>query len=354
MDFGVNVATSADSWKVAARAEALGFSHAWFFDTQMINADMFVAMAAAAMRTERIKLCAGVLIPSNRIAPVAANALASLAKLAPGRVECGIGTGFTARRAMGLAPVKLADLEAYVEAVRGLLAGRTVSADIEGGPRKIRFLNPELGLIETARDIPVHMSALGPKGRAMTARLGLGWIVPARADAQTLAWIEDMRRRWSRAGRAEGDLYATVQCGGCILAEGEPADGARAMAQAGPAAAMVMHDMVEAGSLGRLGFAVPGALRQALEAFREIHARYAPEDARYLATHAGHLMVVRPEERPLIDAGMIRALSFTGTAAELRERVRGFRDAGFRQFSAHIRHGHPEMVEEWADLLATV
>ncbi len=354
MDFGINVATAADSWKVVARAEALGFSHAWFFDTQMINADVFVAMAAAAMRTERIKICAGVLIPSNRIAPVAANALASLSKLAPGRIECGVGSGFTARRSMGMSAIPLADVEAYIETVRGLLAGRTVSAEIEGEPRKIRFLNPELGLIETGRDIPIHMSALGPRGRAMTARLGLDWIVPARSNEQTVAQIEDMHRHWRAAGRAVEDLYTTVQCGGCILADGEPADGARAMAQAGPAAAMVMHDMVEAEALGRLGFAVPEILRPALEAFREVHARYEPADARYLRTHAGHLMVVRPEERPLIGAGMIRALSFTGTADELRERVRGFRAAGFRQFSTHIRHGHPEMVEEWADLLATV
>ena len=38
----------------------------------MLSADPFVAMAAAAMKTTRIKLGTGVLIPSNRIAPVAA------------------------------------------------------------------------------------------------------------------------------------------------------------------------------------------------------------------------------------------------------------------------------------------
>jgi 5,10-methylenetetrahydromethanopterin reductase len=41
-----------------------------------------------------------VLVPSNRIAPVAANALATLNQLAPGRIDIGVGTGFTARRAM--------------------------------------------------------------------------------------------------------------------------------------------------------------------------------------------------------------------------------------------------------------
>src|SRR5499427_1599765 len=105
MDFGINLATSADSWKIVKRAEELGYARAWFFDTQMLNADMFVAMGAAAVQTSRIRLATGVLIPGNRIAPVAASALASLNLLAPGRIDFGISTGFTARRTMGLGPV---------------------------------------------------------------------------------------------------------------------------------------------------------------------------------------------------------------------------------------------------------
>jgi 5,10-methylenetetrahydromethanopterin reductase len=47
MDFGVGIATSGDSWKLAQRAEELGFTHAWFYDTQMLTGDCFVAMGAA-------------------------------------------------------------------------------------------------------------------------------------------------------------------------------------------------------------------------------------------------------------------------------------------------------------------
>ena len=66
MDFGIAMATAADSWKIVERAEALGFSHAWFYDTQMLSADCFVAMGAAAVKTSRIRLGTGVLVPSNR------------------------------------------------------------------------------------------------------------------------------------------------------------------------------------------------------------------------------------------------------------------------------------------------
>jgi alkanesulfonate monooxygenase SsuD/methylene tetrahydromethanopterin reductase-like flavin-dependent oxidoreductase (luciferase family) len=46
--FGIAMATSADAWKLVQRAEALGFSHTWFYDTRMLSADCFVAMGAAA------------------------------------------------------------------------------------------------------------------------------------------------------------------------------------------------------------------------------------------------------------------------------------------------------------------
>ncbi len=75
MDYGINIATSSDSWRVVQRAEELGYSYAWFYDTQLLSADVFVAMAAAAMKTSKIRLGTGVLIPSNRIPAVTANAL---------------------------------------------------------------------------------------------------------------------------------------------------------------------------------------------------------------------------------------------------------------------------------------
>src|SRR5262249_55874560 len=131
------------SWKVVKRAEELSFTHAWFYDTQLLNADVFVAMAAAALQTSRIRLCTGVLIPSNRIAPVAASALASLNALAPGRVHFGVGTGFTARRTMGLRAITLARVAEYVRVVQSLLKGETVEWSAEGRSHKIRFLNPE-------------------------------------------------------------------------------------------------------------------------------------------------------------------------------------------------------------------
>src|SRR5271165_3314479 len=216
MDFGIAFASSTESWRVVERAEALGFTHAWFYDTQLLNPDVFVCMALAARSTRRIRLGTGVLIPSNRISPVAANGLATLNKLAPGRIDFGVGTGFTGRRTMGQKAIKLADLERYVAEVQGLLRGETVEALLEGEKKKVRFLVPELGLIDLGTDIPLHLSAFGPKGRALGARLGAGWVFFSGSTGPAIAALKDMQASWAAAGREEA-LYANVYTLGCVL-----------------------------------------------------------------------------------------------------------------------------------------
>ena len=354
MEFGIQLATSAHHWKVVKRAEEMGFTHAWFYDTQLLNADPFVAMAAAAMQTSRIKLCTGVLIPSNRIAPVAASALASLNALAPGRIVCAMSTGFTARRTMGLPAITLKRLEDYIRVVRGLLGGETIEWTEEGAPHKIRFLNPELGLINLDDPIPIHLSAFGPKGRALAAKLGTGWMCGGNPKGAAAA-LGQMQQSWKEAGRDANDLYSTTFGNGCVLAEGEAADSPRARAQAGPSATMIFHDHAEADELGTLGHRLPPQFQAQFEAYRAIYQAYQPADARYLSNHRGHLMFLRPEEQAIISPDLIRTLTFTGTAPQLVEGVSAIKAAGFSQFAITLRVGHEmAMLEDWSKVLDKV
>ncbi len=48
MDYGIADIIAADSWKLVRRAEQLGFSPAWFYDSLLFVADISVAMAAAS------------------------------------------------------------------------------------------------------------------------------------------------------------------------------------------------------------------------------------------------------------------------------------------------------------------
>ncbi|MGE0745792.1 MAG: LLM class flavin-dependent oxidoreductase [Rhodospirillales bacterium] len=355
MDYGINLATEAESWKVVERAERLGFAAAWFYDTQLLNAELFVAMGAAAMKTSRIRLGTGVLIPSNRIPPVAASALASLNKLAPGRIDFGVSTGFTGRRTMGVGPIRLADMADYIRVVQGILAGETVEWQFEGAPRKVRFLNPELGAINIDDPIPLHVSALGPKGRRLTAKLGGGWINTVRDVEKAVADLEDMKTAWREAGRDPKDLRATAIVGGAVLRDGDTYETPRIRAQAGPQAAIAFHNLVEEAEFGAIGgMTVAPPLKPAFEKYKAIYESYQPADARYLTNHKGHLMVLRPEEEAVITPDLIRMLSFSGTVDELRAKIRRLRDAGYTQFCPHVRYGQPEMLDDWAEVVKGV
>jgi 5,10-methylenetetrahydromethanopterin reductase len=349
MDFGIAIATAADSWKLARRAEELGFTHAWFYDTQMLSADCFVAMGAAAVNTTRIRLGTGVLVPSNRIAPVTANALASLNRLAPGRIDFGVGTGFTARRAMGFGAMTLRAMEIYIAQVMGLLREEIVDFQMEDERRRIRFLNPDLGLINTRDPVALHLSAYGPKSRALTARLGAGWIDFVGDVQSGIRDLQAMQESWAKAGHAAGDLQATAFALGCVLAEGEPADSPRAMAQAGPRAAVMLHRAADEALSGLPMQRSPGSKFDALlDAYVAAARKFEPKDAPYLMNHRGHLMFVKPEERAFVTSDLIRATSFTATEAELKERIAALRSAGYAQFTVQIVPGQEAAIEDWA------
>jgi alkanesulfonate monooxygenase SsuD/methylene tetrahydromethanopterin reductase-like flavin-dependent oxidoreductase (luciferase family) len=351
MRFAIAIPTDADSWRLVRRAEELGFSRAWFYDTQMLSADPFVAMAAAAMKTKKIRLGTGVLVPSNRIAPVAANAFASLNKLAPGRIDFGIGTGFTARRAMGLGAVKLAALEEYVRIVTALLRGETVEAEIEGETRLIRLLNPELGLINTKDPIGLYVAAAGPRARKLSARLGAGWINATADVAGAVSALEGMRSAWSDAGQQPEAFEAVALTGGVVLEEGEPADSPRALAQAGPRAAMLLHRAADAALMDLPPIATfPPAVAGAVDGYVALARQFRPQGASYLENHRGHLMFVKPEERPFVTAELIRATGFAATARELKERFGQLAESGYTEVAIQIVPGQEHAIEDWGHI----
>jgi 5,10-methylenetetrahydromethanopterin reductase len=348
MRFAIAIPTDADSWRVVRRAEELGFARAWFYDTQMLSADPFVAMAAAAMKTTRIRLATGVLIPSNRLAPVAANAFASLNKLAPGRIDFGIGTGFTGRRAMGLGAVRLMDMEEYIRVAQALLRGETVEVEIEGKRRLIRLLNPELGLINTRDPIPLYIAATGPRARALTAKLGAGWIATAGDVAGAAAGMGEMEALWSAAGHQREALEAVALTGGAILEPGEGLDSDRVIAQAGPRAAMLLHRAADQALAGMPAMAaMPPALADTIAGYVETARQFRPQGAHYLENHRGHLMFVKPEERRFVTADLIRATTITGSESEIKDRLAGFADAGYAEIAIQIIPGQEHAIEDW-------
>src|SRR5262245_53329997 len=126
MELGVCMAAKVDDLDYAVLAESLGYTHLWVADSQMLWSDVYATLALVAARTHRIRIGTGVAVAATRPAPVTAAALATINRLAPGRVFCGIGTGNTAMRVMGHKPMTIAAFEEHLGALRPLLAGEEV------------------------------------------------------------------------------------------------------------------------------------------------------------------------------------------------------------------------------------
>ena len=160
--------TALDSPDNIALAERMGYDRAWVYDTPQQSPDVWMTLALAAERTERIGLGPGVLVPSLRHPMVNAAATATLAALAPGRVAISFGTGFSGRRAMGYRAIPWSFMKDYLRAYRGLLRGEVV--EWEGA--RMQMLHPDGHAPARPVDVPILVGALGPKGDEVARELG--------------------------------------------------------------------------------------------------------------------------------------------------------------------------------------
>src|SRR3954447_3490947 len=172
MDLSISCAfaTSAATPDHIVLAEQLGYERAWCYDSPALYPDVWMTLALAATRTERIGLGPAVLVPNLRHPMTNAAAIATLVGLAPDRVAVAIGSGFTGRFTLGQQPLRWADVQAYVEVVRALLRGE--AAEWEGAP--IKMLHPEGYAPPRPVDVPIYIGAEGPKGTAVAHAVGDG------------------------------------------------------------------------------------------------------------------------------------------------------------------------------------
>ncbi|MCW3041331.1 MAG: hypothetical protein JWM31_3236 [Solirubrobacterales bacterium] len=346
MKKSIVLAPTTDAWRTVQRAEQLGFDRVWFFDSPSLYTDIFVAMALCAHHTERIELATGVIVPSNRIDPVTANAIASLEALAPGRVILGLGTGFTGRHTMGLGAMKLRDLEHTIDVCRTLWRGEIASWQAEGAERKVKLLHDSGRFGRPDPEGRIFVSGMGPKSMRLTVGKSDGWMAFAPGIDYALQYLHGIDQTCDAMGRERASLPKSILSPGCILADDEPADSARALAQAGPLVAVFFHNLME----GSLDFELPPELQQAADAYRRVYEAYEPADARYLELHRRHLVALREEEVPFIAGELIRAMTFTGTREELSAQLARLEEAGCDDFGVQLMTGSEDELENWAAL----
>lgn len=352
MELGIALPPGVDSWKVVARAEKLGITRAWFFDSPNLYADVFVVMAMAAMNTSSIRLGTGVFVPSSRPAPTTAAALATLNAIAPGRLDIGVGTGNTARDCQGLRPMRVDSVERYLNEVRGLLSGEVVEVEVEGALRKMAQIDGPAGGFTNNRDeIRFLVSALGPKTRRLTAEMADGWLTVASTWPKPLEEMKRFRDDCAEAGRDFDTIERVILANGCVLREGERADSDRAIALAGPAVATSLHTLIT--------HRMPQRLSDETEALRDAYRRhyesFEPADAKHIQLHRGHCYTVRPDDRTFISADLVQATTYAAPVGELADRMRALDEAGYDHFAISVNPGYEdEAMEQWAEVFERI
>ncbi len=352
MDFGITFPSYIEAWRDCEVAEAAGFSHAWFYDTQLLCSDVYATMALAAEHTRTMTLGTLVAIPSNRIAPVTASAIATINAIAPGRVILGVGTGFTGRNTMGLPPLPVSRMVEYVRQVRGLLAGEDVLFREGKAERWIRLLTPDRkhGCVNLDDPIPIHIAANAPKALAAVGEVGDGWITVALPPDGVRAAREGIMRGGRTFDGPDGRPYTTLLTTGCILRPGERLDSERVVRRVGPVVVVGAHAIWEA-SRGGHGFGMQNDdVATAYGAYLEAYAarRGSPADRRYLEAHEGHMMYLKPGEEAFVQPELVPLLTLTGDADEVRTRVRALADAGVDNLAVQVIPGTGrELIEEF-------
>jgi 5,10-methylenetetrahydromethanopterin reductase len=315
--FGITVSQIKEV-DLVVQAERVGYDFCWVWDSPMIRSNVWALLALVADRTSRIAVGPGVAIPALSMAPVTANAIATINAIAPGRTFLGVGTGNTALRAMGQVPMRIAALEAHLKVIRGLLSGERVTYEANGLREEIAFQSLELGYLNLDDPIPIHVSAFGPRAQALAGEHGdalitgipRGGAIPdALANAQVGA---------DRAGRSmDGfETYALVNL--LLLRPGETLRSERVLDEVGSSIMVNVHSVYD--RYRETGAAPPpyvAAIWDEYVAFRE--ARDAGRS--FTEAHHSHYGHLDPAEARFVTPEIIRGFCIAGAPDEVVEQL---------------------------------
>lgn len=329
MKFGFCIMSDIDEVGFFNFIENLGYDSAWVADSQMMFSDVYAVLALAAQQTKRLRLGPGTAICGTRIAPVQVAAMATLNRMAPGRVFLGIGTGNTSMRTMGQKPMKIAAFGEYLRVLNGLLDGQTVDYTFDRRTRPIRMLRHETRFMNLEPRIPLYVSGFGPRAMALAGEYGDGLVfaIPPRGVPVQQA-LSHARQGAARNGRDMTRFRTATLTNIVLLQPGEAADSDRIKHAIGPnvmASVYYFYDMVQ-----ETGTDPPAFLSRIWKPYCALVEQTPPEH-RHFRTHEFHYTDLHPGEAELIDEQLIRDTCMVGTADELIERIRGLERDGLQE-----------------------
>lgn len=161
----------ADLVDIAVDAEAAGFADVWLPDHYFLR-DVYVAGSAIAARTTKIRIATAVAAVQLRHPALIASSASTVDELSGGRAIIGIGPGgFEFPVQLKLKPRSpLTQLRDAIGIIRGLLGGGSAHVGEY-------FSATGAALGWDARDIPIYISARGPRMLELAGELADGVIV---------------------------------------------------------------------------------------------------------------------------------------------------------------------------------
>lgn len=332
MEFGVSVG-HVSAVDYAQHGERLGFTRCWVTDSPLLRSNLFATLAAVALQTRSIRIGSGVAVCGMRLAPEAANGIATINALAPGRSFAIFGTGNTAMRMLGLRPTGAKALREYVRVVRALLHGEEVAYALGGEAHPVRFMSLEQNHVRLAPPPPVHVAANGPMGQAVAGELADGLCTTIPRGGTITEALANVRRGAARAGRTlPADFHISALVNVLMLEPGEPLTSPRVIAEIGPAVMTNFHYLVD--WVRETGKEPPPYVRSVWNDYLEFLRARAGADA-HLKMHASHYATIAPEEARFITPEIVRAFCIIGEPPELVERLRQLEHEGLNQITFH-------------------
>ena len=195
MEFGVVLQTDPPASRVvefSRRAEQLGFSHVWTFDSHVLWQEPFVIYSRILAETKDLVVGPMVTNPGTRDWTVLASLFATLNDMYGPRTICGMGRGDSALRYIGRPPTTLQTMVEAMEVIKGLVAGQEVGYN----GRTV-----SLPWVGEGWDLPIWVAGYGPKALATAGEHADGYILQL-ADPQILEWtVAAVRAAAAAAGR---------------------------------------------------------------------------------------------------------------------------------------------------------
>ncbi len=225
--------------KLATTIESLGFDHLWLTESSLHARDPYQLLSLAAQATTRLQLGTAVTNPVTRHPALTAVAAATFAEVAGQRAILGIGAGDRPLAALGLKPARLATLEASVAAIRSLIAGERVTVETPSFSLKDAYLR-----FPANADLPIYVSASGPKTLTLAGSIADGVILLCGLDPTVVQWALERIDTGARLADRERPHVAVFIYGIIDEDEDKAIEGARSIAAWFPQTAPTYCDLV--------------------------------------------------------------------------------------------------------------